>query len=78
MNEEKSLKERTAKGLVWGGFSNGAMQVLEGLFGLILMIKLFPEDYGKVAALKIFTDLASTLQESGFISALCNKKKANP
>ena len=75
MNEEKSLKERTAKGLVWGGFSNGAMQVLEGLFGLILMIKLFPEDYGKVAALKIFTDLASTLQESGFISALCNKKK---
>ena len=75
MNDEKSLKERTAKGLIWGGFSNGAMQVLEGLFGLALMYVLFPNDYGKVAALKIFTDLASTLQESGFISALCNKKK---
>ena len=72
---DNSLKERTAKGLVWGGLSNGLMQVLEGLFGVVLMYVLFPDDYGKVAALNIFAALASAFQESGFISALCNKKE---
>jgi len=72
---EKSLKERTAKGLVWGGLSNGIMQLLGAMFGLILMYKLTPDDYGKYAALNIFAALASALQESGFIAALCNKKE---
>ena len=75
MNEEKSLKERTAKGLLWGGFSNGLMQLIGAVFGLVLMNKLDPDDYGKVAALNIFAALASALQESGFISALCNRKE---
>ena len=75
MNEEKSLKERTAKGLLWGGLSNGLMQLMGAVFGLVLMYKLAPDDYGKVAALNIFAALASALQESGFISALCNRKE---
>ena len=75
MNEEKSLKERTAKGLIWGGLSNGAMQLLGAMFGLILMNRLDAEDYGKFAALNIFAALASALQESGFVAALCNKKE---
>ena len=74
MDVEKSLKERTAKGLIWGGLSNGLMQVMGAVFGLVLMNKLAPDDYGKVAALNIFAALASALQESGFISALCNRK----
>ena len=75
MNEEKSLKERTAKGLIWGGLSNGVMQLLSAMFGLILMNRLDAEDYGKFAALNIFAALASALQESGFVAALCNKKE---
>ena len=75
MMNQNSLKERTAKGLIWGGLSNGLMQLINAVFGLMLLSKLFPDDYGKVAALKIFSDLASAFQESGFISALCNRKE---
>lgn len=75
MNDEKSLKERTAKGLIWGGFSNGLMQLIGAVFGLALMYKLTPDDYGKVASLNIFSALACAFQESGFIAALCNKKE---
>ncbi len=73
---QRTLKEQTAKGLLWGGLSNGAMQLLGALFGLALMRLLSPEDWGKVAVLGIFAALASTLQEGGFIAALCNKKDA--
>ena len=73
--EEKSLKERTAGGMLWGGMSNGLMQLLGAVFGLVLLQYLTPEDYGKVAMLNIFAALASALQESGFIAALCNKKE---
>lgn len=71
---QKTLKERTAHGLLWGGLSNTLMQLLGALFGLALMRLLTPADWGKVAMLNIFAALASTLQESGFTAALCNKK----
>ena len=72
---ESSLKERTARGLLWGGMSNGIMQLLGALFGLALMRLLTPSDWGKVYMLNIFATLASALQESGFSAALCNKRE---
>ena len=68
-----SLKQKTAQGLIWGGFSNGMMQLLQAVFGLWLLNILAPEDYGKMAALVIFSNIASVLQESGFTAALANK-----
>lgn len=73
--EENSLKERTAKGILWGGMSNGLMQLMGAVFGLVLLRYLTPADQGKVAMLNIFAALASALQESGFIAALCNRKE---
>ena len=75
MNDENSLKERTAKGLVWGGLSNGLMQLIGAIFGMVLLIFLTPEDKGKVTSLYIFSAIASALQEGGFIAALCNRKE---
>lgn len=72
---QNTLKERTARGLLWGGLSNTLMQLLGALFGLVLMRLLTPADWGKVAMLGIFAALASTLQESGFTAALCNRKE---
>ena len=72
---EGSLKQRTAQGLIWGGFSNGVVQLLGALFGLWLINILDPEDYGKMAALVIFSNIASVLQESGFTAALANKRE---
>ncbi len=60
---------------MWGGLSNGLMQVLGAVFGFIMLMKLDPGDYGKIAVLLVYSNIASNLQESGFISALCNKKE---
>ena len=71
----ESLKQKTAQGLIWGGFSNGMVQLLGAIFGLWLINILSPEDYGKMAALVIFSNIASVLQESGFTAALANKQE---
>ena len=73
--ESVSLKQRTAQGLIWGGVSNGMVQLLGALFGIWLINILSPADYGKMAALVIFSNLASVLQESGFTAALANKQE---
>jgi O-antigen/teichoic acid export membrane protein len=74
MSEEQSLKQKTAKGLLWGGFSNGAQQLLNLLFGVMLARLLSPSDYGMVGMLTVFSLIASSLQEGGFITALTNRK----
>jgi len=70
----ESLKEKTAKGLFWGGISNIAQQALNLIFGIFLARLLSTEDYGLVGMLTIFSLIANSLQEGGFISALNRKK----
>lgn len=70
----ENLKEKTAKGLLWGGLSNGIVQILGAMFGIIFLRILEPADYGKISVLVVFSNIAGNLQESGFIAALCNKK----
>ena len=36
MSEEQSLKQKTAKGLFWGGLSSSVQQLLGLLFGVVL------------------------------------------
>ena len=72
---EQSLKEKTAKGLFWGGLSNGVQQLLNLFFGIFLSRILNAEDYGMVGMLSIFSLIAGSLQESGFIAALANKRE---
>ena len=71
---EQSLKEKTAKGLFWGGFSNGIQQLLNLLFGIIITRMLDSTDYGMIGMLAIFTAVANSIQESGFTAALANKQ----
>src|SRR5574344_1964666 len=71
---EENLKDKTAKGLLWGGLSNGIQQLLNLFFGIFLARILSADDYGMVGMLTIFVLVANALQESGFTSALANKK----
>lgn len=71
---QQSLKEKTAKGLFWGGFSNGMQQLLNLFFGIIIARILNASDYGMIGMLAIFSAVAVTLQESGFTAALANKR----
>ena len=70
------LKERTAKGLMWGAVNNLTTQLLSALIGIVLGRLLLPSEYGMVGYLAIFTAIAGSLQESGFTAALTNLKQA--
>ena len=72
-----SLKDKTAKGLLWGGLSNGIQQLLNLVIGIFLARLLSQSDYGMVGMLAIFTALGTTLQEGGFISALNKRRNAS-
>lgn len=73
---KEGLKERTAKGLMWGAINNLTSQLLMALIGIILGRLLTPTDYGMVGMLAIFTAITGSLQESGFTAALTNLKEA--
>lgn len=70
----ESLKEKTAKGLFWGGMNNGVQQLLGLTFGIILGRLLDPSDYGMTAMLAVFSVIANELQSSGFKTGLINLK----
>ena len=75
MEPMETLKEKTAKGLLWGGMSTGLQQVLSLVFGIVLARKLSQADYGLVGMLAIFSAIAACMQEGGFIAALNRKKE---
>ena len=72
----ETLKEKTAKGFFWAALNNGAMQLLNAVFGVILARKLSQDDYGLIGMLMIFTLVANSLQDSGFVTALTNRRDA--
>ena len=71
---EETLKDKTAKGLFWGGISTFFQQIVGMVFGIIIARILNPDDYGLVAMLTIFSAIANTIMDSGFTTALINKK----
>lgn len=70
---EPTLKEKTSRGLFWGGASNLIQQLLSVFFGIYLARILSPDDYGLVGMLTIFIMLSYALQDGGFIAALINR-----
>ena len=70
----ETLKEKTAKGLFWGGMNNGVQQLLGLAFGIILGRLLDPSDFGMTAMLAVFSVIANELQASGFKTGLINLK----
>lgn len=71
-----NLKDKTAQGFLWGALNNGTMQVLNAVFGIVLARLLSQEDYGLIGMLTIFTLIANSLQDSGFVTALTNRRSA--
>jgi len=69
-----NLKEKTARGLMWGAVNNGTMQVLNLLIGIVVLRHLTPGDNGLIGMLAIFSAIAGNLQSSGFSTALINEK----
>lgn len=72
--EGETLKDKTAKGLFWGGLSTLLQQFIGMIFGIVIARILNPDDYGLVAMLAIFSAIANTIMDSGFTTALINRK----
>lgn len=70
-----NLKSAVAKGFLWGGMGNAVCQLLNLFFGIFLARMLGPEDFGPIGMLAIFSAIAGSLQDSGFVAALANRKQ---
>lgn len=71
----QNLKHTVAKGMLWGGVSNTVCQLLSLFFGIYLARILTPDDYCPIGMLAIFSAIAGSLQDSGFVAAIANRKK---
>ena len=69
------LKKRTAATLKWNTVDRVATQVLYGLSGIVLAILVSKEDFGLVGVLGVFQAFAILFVDSGFGSALLQKKE---
>ncbi len=70
----ETLKEKTAKGMFWGGMNNGIQQLIGLAYGIILARLVAKSDFGVMAMINIFPLVANALKESGFTAALANLK----
>lgn len=70
------LKTRTIYGLFWSFSEHMGLQAVQFVITIILARLLLPAEFGLIAMLTIFMGLARSLIESGFGSALIQKKDA--
>ena len=68
----ETLKDKTRRGLMWGGLNNVVQQGLGLAFGIALGRLLSRGDYGMTAMIAVFALVANALQESGFRTAIAN------
>lgn len=74
-NDTSNLKEKTAKGMFWGGMNNLVQQAIGMVFGIILGRLLNPDDYGLLAMIMVVSLIATALQNSGFTVGIINIKQ---
>lgn len=72
---DDNLKSRTARTLKWNVIDRVASQVLYAVTGIVLARLLTVDDFGLVGAVLIFQAFASLLVDSGFSSALIQRKE---
>lgn len=70
----KSLKQKAQSGIAWSAIQKYSALGIQFIAGIILARLLSPHDYGCIGMLSIFMVLAETFIDSGFGSALIQKK----
>lgn len=70
-------KSKVLVSLIWKLMERGGTQGIQFIVQIILARVLLPEDYGTVALLSIFITLANVFVQSGFSTALIQKKDSD-
>jgi len=74
---ESDLNRKVAKGLFWKLLENGGAQGVQFVIAIILARLLTPAQYGVVGIIMIFITIANVFVQSGFSTALVQKRKAD-
>ena len=74
-NEDESLKVTVARTIKWNVIDRVSSQVLYAITGIVLARVLSQEDFGLVTAILVFQAFASLFIDSGFSSALIQRKE---
>ena len=70
----ESLKKQAITGVGWSAVERFSVQGVQFILQIILARLLLPSDYGIIAMMAIFLQVAAVFVESGFASALIQKK----
>ena len=71
-----NIKQKTINGMAWSVSERISLQVLHMGISIILARLLEPSEFGLIGMLAIFTNIAQSILDSGFGSALIQKKDA--
>lgn len=77
MTPQKDMKARATSGIAWTAIEKFAQQALQFAIGIVIARILSPQEYGIIGMTAIFFAVANTFVESGFGSALIQKKDRN-
>lgn len=67
-------KKRVASSFIWKLFERGASQIITMIVQIELARLLAPEDFGALAIMVVFTNIANVFIQKGFASSLIRKK----
>lgn len=71
------VQNKIVKGAFWSAFERFSVQSITFIIQLFLARMLMPEDYGLIAMLVVFLAISQTFIDSGFSTALIQRKKAD-
>ena len=74
---DSSIQKKTKKGLIHRSIESISMQITNFVVQMILARLLVPEDFGVVAILSTFTNIANTLVNNGLGSAIVQRKQSS-
>lgn len=75
--EEKVSKNTVISSLIWKFLERGGVQGVQFILSIILARLVTPEDYGVIALILVFTQIATVFIQSGFNTALIQKKESD-
>lgn len=70
-----SIEHRTKTGILWSGLFRVVTQFISLVFGVILARLLVPQDFGTVAGIIIFIEVAHSIVGSGVVTAIVQRKE---
>jgi O-antigen/teichoic acid export membrane protein len=75
MPKEDTLKSKAFRGAFWSSIDSIGTRLVQLVIGIVLARLLLPSQFGLIAMLAIFMAVAQSLLDSGFGSALIQKKE---